>query len=246
MASTRRSIAAGADVAARRTRRSRCAGWRARGAASASLPMSRIWPIEGLLGVGAEERVLPLASGRSRSTRAASSRRGSAWGRCAGRRGRPGGSRSAGAGRASACGRPRRPSMVPATTRAPFLSGLRTKSFGSRPTAADDHRVVGDQRELPSPPAAHRAAGATGWRTGAAWRARRRRGRTRRARLGRRRRRGRAARPCGRRWCGGREAARAAWRRVREPELAADLALRRAALAQRGVGRGDLPSRPYV
>ena len=66
--------------------------------ASVSLLISMIWPIEGSLGVGAEERVLALGAVDLGATRAASSRRGSASGRCAGRRGRPGGSRTAGAG----------------------------------------------------------------------------------------------------------------------------------------------------
>ena len=75
--------------------------------------------------------------GRSRSTRAASSRRGSASGRCAGRRGRPGGSRSAGAGPCVAAWRlPMRPRIVPPMTRAPLCSGLATKSRGSKPSGA--------------------------------------------------------------------------------------------------------------
>ena len=74
--------------------------------------------------------------GRSRSTRAASSRRGSASGRCAGRRGRPGGSRTAGAARGGSSFLPRRPRIVPATTRAPGRRRLSWTSLRPRPKTA--------------------------------------------------------------------------------------------------------------
>ena len=69
--------------------------------------------------------------GRSRSTRAASSRRGSASGRSTARRGRPGGSRSGRAAASPLVGVPTRPSTVLATTREPFLSGRSSRSSRS-------------------------------------------------------------------------------------------------------------------
>ena len=83
VASTRRSIwpvrmslaPAGVDLDAR-------VGEHAR--ASASLLISRIWPIDGLLGVRRRRTGSCPRRGRSRSTRAASSRRGSASGRSRG------------------------------------------------------------------------------------------------------------------------------------------------------------------
>ena len=102
----------------------------------------------GRLGVLAEERDCAWPSGRSRSTRAASSRRGSASGRSAGRRGRPGGSRSACAGRASGRVLPIRPRIVPPLTREPFLSGLGTKSRGSRRRPSSTIGPASSTREL--------------------------------------------------------------------------------------------------
>ena len=61
--------------------------------ASASFDISRIWPMPACVRPGRSCR----PRGRRRWPRAASSRRGSAWGRSAARRGRPAGSRSSGA-----------------------------------------------------------------------------------------------------------------------------------------------------
>ena len=73
--------------------------------------------------------------GRWRWTRAASSRRGSASGRSAGRRGRPAGSRTAGAARGDRA-LPRRPRIVPATTRAPGRRRLSSIVVAAEPEDA--------------------------------------------------------------------------------------------------------------
>ena len=121
----------------------------------------------GRLGVGADERVACRRRGRSRSTRAASSRRGSAWGRSAGRR-LPAGrisKRRCEARRAVPA--PMRPRMVPPMTRAPLRSGLATKSLGVEADEVVGGGLVGVGGELLLAAGGAGARRARGWRTGA-------------------------------------------------------------------------------
>ena len=169
VASTRRSICAGADVVARRRRRSRCAGWRARGGPAppcSSAGSGRSW--------ASRRRRRRTGScpwrGRSRSTRAASSRRGSASGRCAGRRGRPGGSRRAGAGPRARSVLPMRPSDRAADDARALGERLVREVLAGRGRAGRrvERAAVVGRRAGASPPAARGVRALPGGRTGAA------------------------------------------------------------------------------
>ena len=76
--------------------------------------------------------------GRSRSTRAASSRRGSASGRCAARRGRPGGSRTGRAARRVSDVLPMRPRIVPPMTFEPTFSCSQLDVLGLQAEVVDE------------------------------------------------------------------------------------------------------------
>ena len=239
-----------------RSRRARSAGWSSTRRSSASLLMSRIWPIDGFVGVARRRTGSCRRRGRSRSTRAASSRRGSASGRSRGAP-RPAGrisNSTCGARAAPAprrCGRGRAGDHARARAQALELD-RRARSSAEEPAEVAARRS--------RPPSTRRCARTTCWAPPAPRGVRARRVREQ-ALLGRRPRRrlaaasARRARPaCARRprragrwWrtagcCGRRVARRAARARAGRPRALAVLRLRRRValgdLAEVRVGEG--------
>ena len=121
----------------------------------------------------AVEHVAVRRPGRSRWPRAASSRRGSAWGRFAGLRGRPDGSRSPGGRPCRPRAAPTRPEHRAADHPRPDLQPAQAEALGierPRPPCRSTARSRAGCRSARAAPARRPRgrAGATGWRTAAA------------------------------------------------------------------------------